>query len=149
MKTISIWLLICCLLPRIFVPAEGIIFEKLFSKSAICYCNHNSNQEIHANKEDGFFKKKTALSEISISEKNNLPNCHSNIKKIAHECDCKKEKSDRVLTQIRVFSYFLISSRFFLLPIIEFSYLINNRDWDRLSRAYSKKLKRPPKLLSS
>ncbi|PKA15845.1 LIC_11090 family protein [Leptospira haakeii] len=148
MKTIIIWFLILIFFPRLLVPAEGSLFEKLFLGNLICQCNHNSNRETHPNKEDDFFRTKTGLVKSTDSEKQNRPNCHSNSESTAHECGCKKENSDRIFSQIRIFSYYVIAPRIYIIPVLGSTFGMKELYSIELSQAHNRKFERPPKHIS-
>ncbi|TGL35238.1 hypothetical protein EHQ52_12230 [Leptospira koniambonensis] len=148
MKTITTWFLTLIFFPRLLVPAEGIVFEKLFLGNSICHCNHNSNRETHPSKEDNFFSTKTELVKSTHYGKQERPNCHSNPEITTHECGCKKENSDRLFSQIRIFSYYLIAPYINIIPTLESTCKMKDVYFGELSKAYNRKLKRPPKHLS-
>ncbi|TGM12063.1 hypothetical protein EHQ81_01400 [Leptospira selangorensis] len=148
MKTIITWFLTLIFFPRLLVPAEGSVFEKLFLGNLICQCNHNSNRETHPNQEDDFFRTKTELAKSTNSEKQDRPNCHSNPESTVHECGCKKENSDRIYSQIRVFSYYVIVSRIYIIPVLGSTFGMEELYFAKLSKAHNRKFKRPPKYLS-
>lgn len=137
-------ILFLALTPGLLVPNEGFIWEKLFSKSRICNCNHNSKRDIHASAEDDFFRN-IRLVNTSFTEKTNRPNCHSHPESPVHECACKKEKSDPFFSQIRLISHYVIASKISLSPVIEYSFPMKGIDFAKLTLAHGKRLKRPPK----
>ncbi|EMK00909.1 hypothetical protein AB3N61_12645 [Leptospira sp. WS58.C1] len=148
MKTITAWFLTLIFFPRLLVPAEGSVFEKLFLGNSICLCNHNSNKETHPNREDDFFRTKTDLAKSSGSEKQDRPNCHSSSETVVHECACKKENGNRIFSQIRIFSYYVITPRIYIVPTPGNTFKIKDLYSGELSEAHTQKIKRPPKLLS-
>ncbi|TGN03381.1 LIC_11090 family protein [Leptospira dzoumogneensis] len=148
MKTITAYSLILIFFPRLLVPAEGSIFEKLFLGNLICHCNHNSDKETHTSKEDDFFRTKIDLTKSSDPEKQDRINCHSDPKSTVHECRCKKENSDRIYSQIRVFSYYVIIPRIYIIPVLGPSFEMKDLYSAELSKAHNRKFKRPPKHLS-
>ena len=148
MKTITTWFLTLIFFPRLLVPAEGSVFEKLFLGNLICQCNHNSNRETHPNQEDDFFRTMTGPVKSTNSEKQDRPNCHSDPGSTVHECGCKKENSDRIFSQIRVFSYYVITPRIYIIPILGSTFVIKELNSAELSKDHNRKLKRPPKHLS-
>ncbi|PJZ26516.1 hypothetical protein CH352_05260 [Leptospira hartskeerlii] len=148
MKTITAWFLTLIFFPRLLVPAEGSVFEKLFLGNSICHCNHNSSRETHPSKEDDFFRTKTEASKSSSSEKQDRPNCHSDPETSVHECACKKENSDRIFSQIRVFSYYVIVPSIYIVPILGSAFEMKDLSSGELSKAHNQKLKRPPKHIS-
>ncbi|WP_108928534.1 LIC_11090 family protein [Leptospira johnsonii] len=148
MKTFTAWFLTLIFFPRLLVPAEGSVFEKLFLGNSICLCNHNSNRETHPNKEDNFFSSKTELPKSSGSEKQDRPNCHSAPESFVHGCSCKKENGDRIFAQIRVFSYYVIVPNIHIIPVPGSIFEMKDLYSEELSKAHNQKLKRPPKSLS-
>ncbi|MEI1279758.1 hypothetical protein V6Z05_15615 [Leptospira venezuelensis] len=148
MKTITAWLLTLIFFPRLLVPAEGIVFEKLFLGNSICHCNHNSNRETHPSREDDFFSAKTELAKSSNSQKQDRPNCHSKSEITTHECGCKKESSDRIFSQIRIFSYYIITAHINIVPALQSTFKVKEVYSGALSKDHTRKLKRPPKNLS-
>ncbi|EIE02103.1 LIC_11090 family protein [Leptospira licerasiae] len=148
MKTITAWILTLIFFPRLLVPAEGSVFEKLFLGNSICHCNHNSSRETHPSEEDEFFRTKTEISKSSGSEKQDRPNCHSAPGSSIHKCACKKENGDRILSQIRIFSYYVIVPHIYIIPAPGSTFEIKDLYSGELSKAHAQKLKRPPKYFS-
>ncbi|TGK44467.1 LIC_11090 family protein [Leptospira andrefontaineae] len=148
MKTITAYFLTLLFFPRLLVPAEGSVFEKLFLGNSICHCNHNSSRETHPNKEDDFFRSKIDPSKSSGSEKQDRPNCHSDPESTVHECGCKKENSDRIFSQIRIFSYYITVPHIYIIPSLGSTFKMKDVYSEELSKAHNRKLKRPPKHIS-